>query len=158
MKLVPALVVGVLVAGAGYLVYERRGAEPTSEVAQRHGTDAAAADKWAQTKAARRMARVVEALGKMRVDLGAERRQEVLRILDRCFAARDRVLADPALASWSEDEFARRYRGAIEPAMREVRETVGAGATAEAIVKRFIYDGRPIQKPVAAVPSDAIRR
>ncbi len=150
MKLVPVVVVGILAAGAGVLAYERWGAPSKEASGPSAGGRAEVPADYARVQAERRMARVREALGKMNLGLDDAQVRRVLAILARCFEARARILADPAMPTWSEQEFERRYRGAIEPAMAGVREAVGAGQVAEAIVTRFIYDGRPIRRPDAS--------
>ncbi len=152
MKLTHAVLLNVAVVAAGLFVYDRwvaaRAEDPVSDAAlDRFERQARALAVRKGKQRDPRMKRVAEALANMGLRLNGQQVERVLAALAGGFKERERVVRDPALASWTNKEFAARYLAAVQPTMNQIRLVLPEAEAAEAVIKRFVYDGRALVKP-----------
>lgn len=152
MKLLPTLLLNVAVVALGLFVYDRfiTTEDPLSDEALAK-LDQQMKELRAKRPPSRqrdaRMTRVAQLVGEMDLGLDAAGTEQLLDLLSRNFEDRQAFIERKDLEAMDAKAFERAYRNVIEPHMNRVRILIRNPAKAEAVIKRFIYDGRPIHKP-----------
>ncbi len=94
---------------------------------------------------ARRRGRLGQVLAQMRLGLDAAGRERLLEALDGFQRARLEFWARPEVAALAPEAYAEAYRAFVAPHAAAARALVPDPAEAEAVVRRFVDDGRVVR-------------
>lgn len=153
MSRAPAiLLAALLLAGAGWWGYERLvpGPDPVAPQAPAPAwpvLDERPAVPLAEAAHERRRQRIQDVVTQMRMGLSHTAKSQLVDVLDGFQRARLEFWARPEIRALDATAYESAYRALVAPHVEAARALLPDAEQADAVVRRFLFDGRIIAPP-----------